>query len=161
MISREALLLKVFCEMFCRKSLVLLIGSVLLFCEINLIARIFFNEIFSKAWDKNTHLALTAWKKKLFHCTHSVSLLCKSSHLRCKIAVLKNFAYHNIHRKTPVLKSLLNKIASLQACFFMAFRKSGTQNSKVGTGTQGPRVKPYGGTLRWDTRVKARRTVFI
>ena len=108
------------------------------------------------------HLACTnCLKKKLFHCTHSVSLLCKSSHLRCKIAVLKNFAYHNIHRKTPVLKSLLNKIASLQACFFMAFRKSGTQNSKVGTGTQGPRVKPYGGTLRWDTRVKARRTVCI
>ena len=34
----------------------------------------------------------------------------------------------------------------------MAFRKSGTQD---------PRVEPYGGTLRWDTRVKARRTVFI
>ena len=35
----------------------------------------------------------------------------------------------------------------------MAYRKSGTQNPKVGPETQDPQVEPYGGTLRWDSKV--------
>ena len=43
----------------------------------------------------------------------------------------------------------------------MAYRKSETQNPKVGHGTQDPKVGPSGGTLRWEPKVRARWTGFI
>ena len=35
----------------------------------------------------------------------------------------------------------------------MAYRKSGTQDPKVGHRTQDPRLEPLGGTLTWDPMV--------
>ena len=87
-ISSELLLLKVFFEMFCGRSLVLLIGSVLLFCETNPIVR---KSVFPRNFRQSVgqELACTnCLNKILFHCTHSFSSLCKSSHLRCSIKKL-------------------------------------------------------------------------
>ena len=60
-----------------------------------------------------------------------------------KKAVLKNFAIFT--RKQLCCSFFLIK---LQA----AYRKSETQDPNVGPGTLrwDPRVRPYGGTLRWD-----------
>ena len=41
----------------------------------------------------------------------------RSSHQRCSIKKLFSKNY-NIHRKTPVLQSLFNKVATLQTCNF-------------------------------------------
>ena len=41
---------------------------------------------------------------------------------------------------------------TLYSALHMAYRKSGTQDTKAGPGTQDPEVGPYGGTLRWDLR---------
>ena len=45
---------------------------------------------------------------------------------------------------------------SLNIASEWAYRKSGTQDPKVGSGTQDPQLKPYGGTLRWDPKVRPR-----
>ena len=39
------------------------------------------------------------------------------------------------------------------SCEYWAYRKSGTKDPTVGPGTQNPRVRPCGGTLRWDPKM--------
>ena len=104
--------------MFCGRSLVLLIGSVLLFCETNPIVR---KSVFPRNFRQSVGQELdctNCLNKILFHCTHSFSSLCKSSHLRCSIKKLF-LKFRNIHRKTPGLKFLFNKGAGLQAYNFI------------------------------------------
>ena len=90
-ISREALLLKCFARDHC----FLLVWLVLLFCETDLITRkrVFRRNIW---WSVGTeHLAVTAWKKKLFNCTYSVSSLCTGAE-DCNINYLKLWVQNNL-----------------------------------------------------------------
>ena len=43
---------------------------------------------------------------------------------------------------------------SLNIASEWTYQKSGTQDPKVGLGTQNSEVKPYGWTLRWDPKVR-------
>ena len=51
--------------------------------------------------------------------TKGRTYLNRSSHRRCSIKKSCSKKFRNIHRKTPVLESLFNKVAELKACKFI------------------------------------------